>query len=159
MRKRREAIRLFVVILVFTLFGEFVVALPGSNGRLYGKIQLSRKFLHSVGLLDVAGLLELVELALHGRNIHIRRSAVIEGIQTATADLVKLLNLLDVIGIPNVDIRVVRLHESRVQHVIVRTALVAETLTLQVHLEERLLTEPEPLANQVTASNLIGLAA
>ena len=40
--------------------------------------------------------------------------------------------------------RVVRLHESRVQHVIVRTALVAETLTLQVHLEERLLTEPEP---------------
>ena len=158
MRERGETIRLFVVVFVFALFGEFVIALPGSNGCFDRKIQLGRKLLHSVGLLNIAGLFELVELALHSRNIHVRRSTVVEGVQTAATDFVNLLDLRHIIGIPNVDIRVVRLHESRVQHVIVRTALVAETLTLQVHLEERLFAEPEPLADQVTASNLIRLA-
>ena len=65
---------------------------------------------------------------------HIGRCAVVEGKNARAAMDVELLEVLLVVGVPNVYHGVAGLGQSRIQNVVIRRRLVGEALAVQVDL-------------------------
>ena len=131
---RRQAVLLLAVVLVDALGAELVVAVDGGDKVVGRDVQLLGQLLERVGLLDIAVGDQLLDLAPDEGVGHVGEGTVREREQAAAADLVELLAVLLVVGVEDIHIGVVRLHDHGVKHELVRAGFVAEALAVQVDL-------------------------
>lgn len=130
----RQVMRVFSEIGVDARVVILILALDGLLQRFGGQAEAFRKLLNGIGHHDIAILDQAFVDALGSFERHIGRCAVVEGENARAAMDVELLEVLLVVGVPNVYHGVAGLGQSRIQNVVVRRRLVGEALAVQVDL-------------------------
>ena len=153
----RQAMRVFSEIGVDARVVILVLALDGLLQRLGGQAKAFRKFLNGVGHHDIAILNQAFVDALGSLERHIGWRAVVEGEDARATMDVELLEVLLVVGVPNIHHGVAGLGQGRIQNVVVRRRLVGEALAIQVDLQPRVGAHPERGAGGFRSAELVGL--
>ena len=153
----RQAMRVFSEIGVDARVVILILALDGLLQRFGRQAKAFRKLLNGIGHHDIAILDQAFVDALGSFERHIGRCVVVEGENARTAMDVELLEVLLVIGVPNVYHGVAGLGQSRIQNVVVRRRLVGEALAVQVDLQPGVGAHPEQGAGGFRSAELVGL--
>ena len=153
----RQAMHVFSEIGVDARVVILVLALDGLLQHLGGQAKAFRKLFNGVRHHDIAILDQAFVDALGGLERHIGRRAVVEGEDARAAMDVELLEVLLVVGVPNVYHGVAGLSQRRIQNVVVRRRLVGEALAVQVDLQPRVGAHPEQGAGGFRSAELVGL--
>ena len=154
---RRQAEGLLAEVGVLASGGVGVVALDGSRKRVSRDAELLSKLFHRVGLLDEASLLHALKHAHAGIHVDGGDGRAVHEREHARAALgLELHDVVLEVGVPDGGIGVTRLVDGRVKHEIVRGALVAEALALEVHLEPGLRGHPHHAVDHLTAGKRVG---
>ena len=130
----RQTMRVFSEIGVDARVVILILALDGLLQRFGRQAKAFRKLINGIGHHDIAILDQAFVDALGSFERHIGRCVVVEGENARTAMDVELLEVLLVVGVPNVYHGVAGLGQGRIQNVVVQHRLVGEALAVQVDL-------------------------